>query len=554
MTKLSFILLALSVSFTSLAAPKFSDLAIGYGYACAHDGSSVSCWGENNYNQVLQFEGLSNIRKIKVHEKFACALDDFGVICWGEAPTLPPEMYTNKVSDFEIVNENVCAVVSGQILCADNNILLKMPRGLNNLSKLVFTEEYYSDDEFGICIIQKGKVICWDKNGRALRIPQPKDFFALEILINTFGGCLLGEENKFSCWDSAKMESVLTEPPKDPGTIMSFYGRATQGCLVNDLGELQCWGMSIQVPSQFKARRVAYGRPVSGSSTYCVLGVDGQIFCRGGEASLSNLPIDAKNALSWNATDKGVCFEFKNELLCSGESYYPKSSVSGLETLTAGSSSLCYQDSLGPKCFSGSKILVVPADVKSVSQFSVSYNEIACGIVDENKVKCWGEPRFGAAAEILRDTPQELKGIKKLSAGRSFVCALTDLKKLHCWGKPPGPLSSEKILDFQAGVDHYCTLSENDSLNCFGLAENPPSHLVNIRGVISGWNFSCAYTDSEVACWGGAFNPAILTTPQVVGKIKKIQSSPSASHACLEDDEKIRCWGSNRKSEYVFFQ
>lgn len=554
MMKPFLLLLILSLSFTTWAAPKFKDLAIGYGYACAHDGSNISCWGKNLYNQAISVEGLSNIRKIKVHEKYACALDDAGLICWGQAPVLTLQMYTSEVTDFDLVEDGVCAVVSGKVDCTKTDILEKMPVGLNNVSSIVFTEDYDAYYALGLCVTQNGRAICWQKNGRIIETSQPKDFYAVKVNRGYQGGCLLSSDSRLSCWLNPNESSPVAELPKNPGIIVDFYGDSSSGCLNNILGELKCWGYIFQAPSNFHVARMAHGRPVSGMVTTCLLDSNGKVFCHGGEAILSNTPIDAKDALSWKVGENSVCFGFTSELLCTGDSLYKKTAISGLKTFTVDRNTLFYQDNSGPKLLSEFKQLAIPTDIKSVSEISISDMTSPCVLTDEGGVRCWGTDWDDEPSPTTRDAPIDLKGATKLTSGRSFACVLTSINQAVCWGKTPGPTSIDHVIDVQAGYRHFCALLKNDTLNCYGLTDAPPSHQLDIKGVISGTDFSCSYTDTDVSCWGSNTNTQILSPPKVVGKIKKISTYALADHACFEDDEKIKCWGQNFNGEFNFFQ
>lgn len=560
MFKSSFFIFVFLFVSASWAKFEFQDIAVGYEYACGHDGSKVSCWGSNYYNRIVQLDGFSNIKEIKLQLEFGCALDDYGLICWGKAPSLLPVMTSGGGSHFDIAEDNVCILVEGKLSCVDQDILLKMPPGLDHISSFKFYSIHANfDSAAGICAVQDGNPYCWSRFGEDLKIPTGMGKLN-SIQMHWGNGCALDENNVLKCWKNIPppyIGEVDLSVPADSGIVVDYEFNGSSGCLLNTKNEIKCWGSTVKpvLPPGFKAQRLAFGRGWSSGHTYCALNNLGELFCWGTEYGLMEKPLTITGYSSFKSIRNGICFEMGNKLNCTGIGFIPNITYSGLQTFEADDYSFCYQDNSGPHCVNnqyGSNI-DIPPFIKSVKEFAILNTKTVCALLNEGKVQCWG-----ANSDILANVPSNLKGVIKLSAGKHTVCALTDLNQVYCWGERPTTILNKKVKDVSAGLYHHCILFQNDEIQCTGLTENPPTYLFNIKGLVSGDDFSCAYTDSEVSCWGENTNNrnrgdnAISSPMKVVGTIKNI--SAGDNHACFEDDEEIKCWGSNFNGEYTFYQ
>lgn len=556
------IVFCLSLSFfvsASWAKMQFKNISVGFDYACGHDGSRLSCFGEMQYGRVVQMDGFSNITQVKHQNEFACALDDFGMACWGNAPALLPEMISKEVSSFDLAADNICALIKGKLVCLDQKILTNMPKFLDHISSFEFYSHFKNRfSASGICAIQDGYPYCWTHTGEELKIPTTLGKLK-SIQMHWGSGCALNEDNSLQCWSSSNppiIPDFNLNFPKDPGTIVDSFYTGTGGCLFNTLGEVHCWGRADapSLPPGFKVKRMAWGRDLFSDDNFCASSTNNDLFCWGGAYQIKK-PMSVVGHLSYKAVNYGVCFEINNELVCTGEiGFFPQTTVSGLKTYYSDLYSLCYQDDFGPRCkhITDTFKIDVPSDIKFVHQFTISDSDTVCAIVDEGKVRCWGKD-----SDITENVPKDLMGVVKLVSGGEFVCALTNLNQAHCWGNTSLTFKDKVTKDVSVGYGHWCLLFKDDEIQCQNLKAPPPSHLVDVKGLISGQEFSCAYTEKEISCWGD--NPTsrdlqtnILIPPVVVGKIKNISSG--RHHACFEDDEKIKCWGNDWYGTYLFYQ
>ena len=169
-----------------------------------------------------------------------------------------------------------------------------------------------------------------------------------------------------------------------------------------------------------------------------------------------------------------------------------------------------------------------------------------CALSDGGKVKCWGSPSTGAAADgepgegNVPRTLKSLANVRELSVGRGFNCALVDdapsdphSHSVYCWGSnafgesgQPGvglagpPLGKPTRVPFvtgavgvAAGVHHACAVLEGGSVTCWGDDEFGESGhvqhgvaIANLKDVASlavGEYHTCALDESgHVKCWG----------------------------------------------------
>jgi alpha-tubulin suppressor-like RCC1 family protein len=321
------------------------------------------------------------------------------------------------------------------------------------------------------------------------------------------------------------------------------------------LKEVSCWG-SIwdgldQVPKGDNFSQLSVS-----TISNCVLDTAGKVICWGfGSKNLKQPPV-IKRPTYFAQTNSGTCFVMNDQIFCAGsEDLSLGRNVKGIKYLTGRYHSLCLIDELGPLCVTHNPFLQMPQGSQNATQLSIGADHL-CGILDEGKVECWGERPLE-----MDSTVTGLRGVKKITSGYRHSCALTDKNVLRCWGVDavnPNFSSDQKVVDIASGSNFSCALLENDAIKCWMLEGyedrdivHPPAFVIDAKGLISGDQFACVYSDSEINCWGSK-NDDIQLPPKVAGKIKSI--SAGNSHACFEDEEKIKCWGSNRQGNYLFFQ
>jgi alpha-tubulin suppressor-like RCC1 family protein len=203
-------------------------------------------------------------------------------------------------------------------------------------------------------------------------------------------------------------------------------------------------------------------------------------------------------------------------------------------------------------------------------------NAHACAVLDNGKVKCWGNNASGelglgdsnsrgdAAGEMGDDLPYV-----DLGTGRTAVavhtanarsCAITDEARVKCWGAGTngqlgqGSTSSRGATGGQLG----------DALPYIALGTGR-----TVLAVTGGLTFACALLDDHsVKCWGynqfgelglgdkndrgdgaGEMGDALPAVNLGVGRTAKAIAS-GAEHTCaILDNDQLKCWGSNNQGQ-----
>jgi len=182
--------------------------------------------------------------------------------------------------------------------------------------------------------------------------------------------------------------------------------------------------------------------------------------------------------------------------------------------------------------------------VTDVTQIDVG-DEFAC-VIDENRLKCWGENNFGVLA-----IPAEVASsdVLDIGTGGSHACALLSDHTVSCWGENFGGSLSVPTLNkptqITVGHRYACALTE-DGVICFGNnfqgRTNPPSNLLNPRYVDASAGHACALDDTGVRCWG--YNNFGQINVPSLSNVKALSIGDGLS--CAIDENGVHCWGDNR--------
>ncbi len=186
-----------------------------------------------------------------------------------------------------------------------------------------------------------------------------------------------------------------TEPQgKLPG-LTSISARHRHGCAVGDGGTLRCYGTDKNGKLKRGAAPIprGSGRATSVSAGFgfsCVVTEDAKVSCWG-RNQRGQLGIDPKN---------------------------PKD-LEGKDVVDTG------------------RLIKGLTDVTAVA----AGGAFACALGKDEKVRCWGENRWGQLGDGTferRSDPKEVVGleaVRQLSVGESHGCALTNESKVVCWGR-----------------------------------------------------------------------------------------------------------------------
>ncbi len=202
-----------------------------------------------------------------------------------------------------------------------------------------------------------------------------------------------------------------------------------------------------------------------------------------------------------------------------------------------------------------------------------------CTLENEN-VNCAGWNYFGQA-----NAPKDLDNIKMIAAGTAHTCALTHAGLLTCWGSEeygeatiPNDLylPENKVHTVAAGGRSTCVIyGDKKRVRCWGLIKKwdlkdfqgsdtlrvhnrflcaksgtllecsffPPKNIDGLFAV--GYEYHCAVISGQIECFHEHMEDhhPILSPPLVVGVVRQL--SAGTHHACVLDDEGVKCWGSN---------
>lgn len=146
-------------------------------------------------------------------------------------------------------------------------------------------------------------------------------------------------------------------------------------------------------------------------------------------------------------------------------------------------------------------------------------------VQSKTKVVCWGDNSFGEC-----DVPDNLHGVKQISAGANHVAALMDDGTVSCWGGK----------QFRDG------------------REVVPADLGEVKKVCAGDKHTVALLkNGTVRCWGQTFFGSydFPSFPEELGEIHEagrgqvVDISASSHAAAVLIDGTARLWGSNQHGE-----
>lgn len=168
-------------------------------------------------------------------------------------------------------------------------------------------------------------------------------------------------------------------------------------------------------------------------------------------------------------------------------------------------------------------------------------------------VKC-----FGNVEAAVTKVPK-LKNPRNVVTGKRYSCAIVD-DGIRCWGEIPNYPKQEMFISngvfpnpklLSAGYDHFCAVSAEEKIKCWGNNENnestPPQNLKSITELSLGMNNSCALAENQVICWGNALTGS---TEVPLNLVNPRNLTSGMWHHCVQSDEGIKCWG-NPYKEFV---
>lgn len=221
--------------------------------------------------------------------------------------------------------------------------------------------------------------------------------------------------------------------------------------------------------------------------------------------------------------------------------------------ITSGSSHVCALTVKGIKCFGNSeeRTLKVPSNLIALKELHAG-NRFTCAIVKEG-IRCWGEIPNNTKSDILISN-KVLSMPKLLSVGYGHACGVSNNNLIKCWGgneygESQAPQNLTNITELSLGMNNSCAIA-NGSVVCWGLAGNGslavPANLVNPRNLSSGWWHHCVQTDEGMKCWGYPYKEFVAPDDS---SLKTFSSG--GFYNCGLVEAGVKCWDETGKTVLV---
>ncbi len=199
--------------------------------------------------------------------------------------------------------------------------------------------------------------------------------------------------------------------------------------------------------------------------------------------------------------------------------------------------------------------------------------EVTCAVLDNGTLKCWGRNTFGQLG--YNDTTDRGgnagdmaalgtvflgagRTAKAVSIGQSHACAILDNGKLKCWGNNsngqlgyddttdrggnPGDMAAlgyvalgagRTAVSVSTGLSATCVLLDNSKIKCWGY---------NAHGQLG--------TDDSIDRGGNAGDMAALNTINLgAGRTARAVETDGLSTCAILDTKQLKCWGANDGGE-----
>ena len=379
--------------------------------------------------------------------------------------------------------------------------------------------------------------------------------------------------------DDDGCQSDCGETPGAANVVSGWY----HNCALTKAGDVHCWGRNNvgqlgqgnvvaigddELPN--KIPKVDLGAKalslVAGEYHTCAIVEGGKVRCWGrsnvGQLGLASVQSIGDNEQPWTVADVPIGAQV--EALAAGRSH-TCALVKGGKVRCWGGGNL---GQLGYGNINNIGDNETPASAGDVPLGGVALQVTAgenfsCAIVDNGKVRCWGQGANGALGygnvanigddELPSSVDHVFLGtpVKLIASGRRHTCALATDESVHCWG-----LNSNG----QLGLGTVAALGDNETPSIGGFINFAGGKVISLA---LGYSSSCALLDSgKVRCWGnntygqlGQGNVVQIGDNESPNTIEPIDIGPSITHisanwhhVCTRgQDSGVRCFG---RSEY----
>ena len=628
------------VALASSQQNSFPQVSSGDEYLCAVAGDkTVWCWGSNPFGQLgngtytssntpVQVPGITTATQISAGNDHTCTRLENGTIkCWGSnftgqlgnnttARSNTPVQVSGITTATQVSAgfDHTCAVLEdGTIRCWGRNQNGQLGNGSHTKSTTparvsdITTAVQVSAGYYHTCaVLEDGTVSCWGRNhhgqsGQSNVIDTntpnsvPNVHRATQVSVGLFHTCAVLEDGTVSCWGensfsqlgngvqaaidsddvplgTSQAPTAKTYTSHNPLLVggITTAARISAGddhtCAVLEDGTVSCWGSNF-------GGQLGNGAPIAQSAT---------------PVSVSNITgaaqISAGNNYSCAVTADGT-------VRCWGNNN-PHAGKPGDGTIIG---------STPPS----SIFWIIPsppgtANPQIQHQKIAAGNQHTCAVVENGRVKCWGDNRsgeLGSGTDSPTTHPVLVQGIDNavaVSAGSSHTCALLEDGTIKCWGSnfwgevgdggdiynSHAPVLVSGInnaigISAGAGRPSTCAILAGGTVKCWGLAhagllpptdeegretyfDSTPVTVPGITGAVQvsiGLIHTCfLIEDGTVKCQGDSQRWQLGTGASgrsdipvlIPGIATATQISAGDNHTCaLLSDGTIRCWGIN---------
>lgn len=474
-----------------------------------------------------------------------------------------------NVSFVTTKGDNVCAISNNEIKCLDSLGELSVPKSFQN-PKMVAMGKRHS------CAIDDSGVQCWGDNSNGeLNIPPLKNPYYIDT--QRFHTCALDQEG-VKCWGypghgRTKVPSHVINPQ-----IVSVGGRHT--CVIDKKtsgNEVVCWGSNSYGQSNVPEQLHNPYHVIAKDNKTCALDQHG-LLCWGEgtqfEASEysynTNLCLDENKSRSEcnkeNVFGDLSSYTYQDEYYnpvfnycefktaCLNEYCQTKSCKENFEPVSEfllekynkeilqslapfGQAPLVEEYDPIIKKYVGSKEMKLLIELSS--QISIGSRHHC--IITEEGLYCDGN----AIASPFLDSKRVENKIVKVASGQSEICALDSTNTLFCWGDYEQH-TIEDVKDFDVGAEEVCVIKTDGRAKC----HNDFIHQVvrynreikNAQQIVTGHSHACVIDENKVKCWGkndeGQLDiPTNIKNPYFL--------STARNHTCALAENGLFCWGSN---------
>ncbi|HVW24904.1 MAG TPA: RHS repeat-associated core domain-containing protein [Polyangiaceae bacterium] len=577
-------------------------IVAGRAHTCVRlDDGSVTCWGDNSFGQLgignaSTIQGLNNangqstlgdallsvnfgtrrtVRSLSAGADHTCAILDTGELkCWGSnavgqlgigsttnqgdtANTVGDPNPANGVAGMQIVSlgtlrtpravvaggNHTCAWLDdGSVKCWGSNTFGESGLGYppavahgnaagtmgDNLPAVPLSRWLSSDgyQAHTCAVLDDGSVKCWGDNS---------------------DGQLGTGDTKYYGEAAGSMGTGLPSVNLGPGrTALSVGTGRAHSCALLDDHSVRCWGNN------------SFGQLVLGNPN--PTGCASAATPAAGQACWASLPLvnfGGLKAVSLAVGGDTSCAILEDQSLrCWGDNGHYE--FGNGTTSDYGDK----ENQTGP----------IPATSVGTGRYPVAVTvgiAHVCVLLDNNKVKCWGQNQFGqtgigSTATYQKTVPTNTlmasaDVVTSVVAGGFHTCALLNMGDIKCWGKND---------QGQLGLDNTSTI---------GLDSTPIARVMFSLGapalsLAMGYNHSCAlFAAGGVRCWGyngygqcgiqtlGGSNTGVGAIGDAAGEMEELTSNISLGtgaspigvatseykSCALLEDGRIKCWGYN---------